>query len=73
MDTPARKFVKSLGGYQAVADSLNKKPQTVHTAMQSGVFPAAWYDALCKIAIESHQKEPPRALFSFLQVGEQAA
>ncbi|WP_299084166.1 hypothetical protein [uncultured Ruegeria sp.] len=73
MDTPTRTFVSSLGGYQEVAKALRKKPQTIHTAMQAGVFPSAWYDALCQMAREAKLQEPPRSLFSFLQLEERAA
>lgn len=73
MDTPTRTFISALGGYQKVAKSLRKKPQTVHTAMQSGVFPAAWYDAFCELARKASVEEPPRTLFSFLDLDEEAA
>ncbi|MEP1327145.1 hypothetical protein [Pseudophaeobacter sp.] len=63
-----RTLIQALGGYRAVAMRLNKKPTTVHTHMQEGVMPAAWYDALCKMAREQQVAEPPRALFSFLKV-----
>jgi len=68
-----REFIDELGGYRAVAAGLTKKHTTVHSHMQAGVLLAAWYDALCKLAREAGKKEPQRALFSFLQVGEQAA
>jgi hypothetical protein len=74
MDTPTRTFISALGGYQAVAKCLKKKPQTVHTAMQSGIFPAAWYDAFCELARGASIAEPPRSLFSFIDLlKEQAA
>ncbi|MEL6648020.1 MAG: hypothetical protein AAFQ05_09980 [Pseudomonadota bacterium] len=63
----------ALGGYQKVAKSLKKKPQTVHTAMQSGVFPAAWYAAFCELADKASLDQPPRSLFSFLDLDEEAA
>lgn len=70
MDTPTRTFIFALGGYQIVAKALKKKPQTVHTAMQSGKFPAAWYDALCELARNMSIKEPLRELFSFVELAE---
>ena len=70
MDTPTRTFISALGGYQAVAKCLKKKPQTVHTAMQSGVFPAAWYDAFCELARGASIDEPPRSLFSFIDLAK---
>jgi len=73
MDTPTRAFILALGGYQAVARSLHKRSTTVHTAMQSGTFPASWYDALCRMAIDASLDEPPRSMFSFLQIEEDAA
>ncbi|TDK51153.1 hypothetical protein [Antarcticimicrobium luteum] len=63
-----RDLIQALGGYRAVALRLNKKPTTVHTHMQDGVMPAAWYDAICQMAREQQVAEPPRALFSFLKV-----
>ena len=68
MDNPARSFISKIGGYDAVALSLSKAPQTVHSAMQSGVLPAAWYDALCTLAKAGGVEAPPRSLFSFLQL-----
>lgn len=70
METPTRTFISALGGYQAVAKSLKKKPQTVHTAMQSGIFPAAWYDAFCELAKAALVDEPPRSLFSFIDIAK---
>ncbi len=63
-----RDLIEALGGYRAVAARLNKRPTTVHTHMQDGVMPAAWYDALCHLARERDVPEPKRELFSFLQV-----
>ncbi|MEH6833987.1 MULTISPECIES: hypothetical protein [Falsihalocynthiibacter] len=68
MDTPTRTFVAALGGYQAVAGSLKKKPQTVHTAMQSGSFPASWYIVFCALAQNIGIDEPPRSMFSFVEL-----
>lgn len=68
-----REFIDALGGYRAVASGLKKKHTTVHSHMQAGVLPAAWYDALCRLARDHDKEEPPRSLFSFLQLGEQAA
>lgn len=65
-----RNLIQALGGYRSVGVRLGKSPTTVHTHMQEGVLPAAWYDALCQIARESDVAEPPRSLFSFLQVGD---
>ena len=62
-----RDLIEALGGYRKVAARLGKKPTTVHTHMQSGVLPAAWYDVLCRLAREDGIEEPPRAMFSFLQ------
>jgi hypothetical protein len=73
MDKPTRTVIAALGGYQAVARFLHKKPSTVHTAMQSGVLPAAWYDALCQMSFDASLEEPPRSMFSFLQIEEDAA
>ena len=73
MYSDSREFITALGGYRSVAVRLDKKPTTVHSHMQSGVFPAAWYDALCELAREASVEEPPRALFSFLDLGEEAA
>ncbi|WP_390923815.1 carph-isopro domain-containing protein [Parasedimentitalea psychrophila] len=63
-----RNLIQTLGGYRAVATRLNKKPTTVHTHMQEGTIPASWYDALCRMAREKGIEEPPRSMFSFLQV-----
>ena len=63
-----RELIERLGGYRAVAKRLNKKPTTVHTHMQDGQMPAAWYDALCQMAKELDVQEPPRRLFSFLKM-----
>lgn len=68
-----REFIDALGGYRAVATGLKKKHTTVHSHMQAGVLPAAWYDALCRLAKSRGKAEPPRSLFSFLQIGERAA
>lgn len=73
MDTPTRSFVLALGGYHAVARSLNKGSTTVHTAMQSGTFPASWYDVMCRMARDASLEEPPRSMFSFLQIEEDVA
>ncbi|KPU84356.1 hypothetical protein JI58_04250 [Marinosulfonomonas sp. PRT-SC04] len=73
MNTPTRTFISALGGYHAVAKSLKKKPQTVHTAMQSGIFPAAWYNALCELARKASIEEPKRDLFSFINLTKEQA
>jgi hypothetical protein len=73
METPTRTLISALGGYQTVAKALNKKPQTVHTAMQSGIFPAAWYDAFCELARGASIEEPPRSLFSFIDLAKEQA
>ena len=65
-DNP-REFITALGGYRTVASRLAKKPTTVHSHMQAGTLPAAWYDALCQIAREDGLEEPARDLFSFLR------
>ncbi|WP_226550830.1 hypothetical protein [Celeribacter naphthalenivorans] len=61
-----RSFISDLGGYRSVALRLGKKPTTVHTHMQAGALPAAWYDALCDLARELGKAEPKRAFFSFV-------
>lgn len=66
MDT--RDFIVALGGYRLVAGRLGKGRTTVHTHMQSGVLPAAWYNALCTLALEKGVEQPSRALFSFLSM-----
>ena len=68
MESPARKFIASIGGYQAVALAIGKKPTTVHTAMQAGVFPAAWFLALCDLAERAEVSAPDMTLFSFIGV-----
>lgn len=72
-----RTLISNLGGYRSVALRLGKKPTTVHTHMQVGVLPAAWYDALCALACELGQDAPERGLFSFVPLvplsGEKAA
>jgi hypothetical protein len=68
-----RKFIAALGGYRAVARALNKTHTTVHSHIQAGVLPASWYDALCQMAIDASLEEPPRSMFSFLQIEEDAA
>jgi len=68
-----REFIDALGGYRAVAQGLKKKHTTVHSHMQAGTLPAAWYDALCQMAATQGKDEPPRTLFSFLQLEERAA
>ena len=66
-----RNLINELGGYRAVAARLGKRPTTVHTHMQAGVLPAAWYDALCVMAAEAEVCEPNRGLFSFLAVASE--
>lgn len=73
MREDVRDFVAALGGYRAVATRIGKKPTTVHTHMQSGALPPAWYDAACKMAAEAGLPEPSRDLFSFAQIAEQPA
>ena len=80
MTYDAKEFITNLGGYRSVALRLGKKPTTVHTHMQAGVLPAAWYDALCGLACELGQDTPERVLFSFVPLvprsetkGEKAA
>lgn len=68
-----REFIDTLGGYRAVATELKKKHTTVHSHMQAGVLPAAWYDALCQMAREAQKAEPDRCLFSFLKIRERVA
>ncbi|KIC09832.1 hypothetical protein RA19_13780 [Leisingera sp. ANG-M1] len=63
-----RDLILALGGYRSVAKRLGKKPTTVHTHMQAGALPAAWYDAICTLAREKGMAEPSRTLFSFLSV-----
>ncbi|WP_421054013.1 hypothetical protein [Leisingera sp. D0M16] len=67
-----RDYIEALGGYRAVAKRLGKRHTTVHTHMQAGALPAAWYDALCLMAHEKGIAEPPRSLFSFLTVERRA-
>lgn len=71
-DNP-KPFIAALGGYRAVARALRKTHTTVHSHMQAGVLPAAWYDALCQMAFDASLEEPPRSMFSFLQIEEDAA
>lgn len=66
MTKDAKELITNLGGYRSVALRLGKKPTTVHTHMQVGVLPAAWYDALCVLACELGQDAPERGLFSFV-------
>lgn len=73
MYTDARDFIAALGGYRAVASRLAKKPTTVHSHMQAGTLPAAWYAALCQMARDDGIQDPPRALFSFLKLPGEAA
>ena len=70
MHTDTRAFITALGGYRSVATRLGKKPTTVHSHMQSGVMPAAWYDAFCRMADIDGIAQPRRDLFSFLKVRE---
>jgi hypothetical protein len=69
----AKEFVDALGGYRFVALELKKKHTTVHSHIQAGVLPAAWYDALCQLARDAKKAEPQRSLFSFLQLDGTAA
>lgn len=73
MSENPREFIGALGGYRAVALALSKTHTTVHSHMQAGVLPAAWYDALCQMARDASLEEPPRSMFSFLQIEEDAA
>jgi len=41
--------------------------------MQAGVFPAAWYDAFCELARGASIDEPPRSLFSFINLAKEDA
>ena len=68
-----REFIDALGGYRAVAAELTKKHTTVHSHMQAGVFPAAWYDAFCELARGASIDEPPRSLFSFINLAKEDA
>lgn len=68
MDT--RDFITALGGYRSVASHLGKGATTVHTHMQAGKLPAAWYDALCRLAGQKGVAMPSRSLFTFLALGE---
>jgi hypothetical protein len=68
-----KEFIGALGGYRAVALALGKTHTTVHSHMQAGVLPAAWYAALCRMARDASLEEPPRSMFSFLQIEEDAA
>lgn len=70
MYTDARDFIFQLGGYRSVATRLKKRPTTVHSHMQAGVLPAAWYPALCSVASEFKVAEPQRELFSFIELPE---
>lgn len=71
MYADARAYITVLGGYRKVAERLGKRPTTVHTHMQSGVLPAAWYDAFCRMADIDGIEQPRRELFSFLKVREE--
>ncbi|AVO37368.2 carph-isopro domain-containing protein [Pukyongiella litopenaei] len=73
MTATPRDLIEALGGYRAVAARLGKRPTTVHTHMQAGTLPTAWYDALCQMAREANIPEPKRELFSFLKIREEAA
>ncbi|WP_298491582.1 hypothetical protein [uncultured Maritimibacter sp.] len=61
-------FIKSLGGCGVVSCRIGKGYTTVHSAMRAGVFPATWFDALCDLARELGIPEPPRSLFSFVEL-----
>ena len=65
-----REFITALGGYRSVARRIDKRPTTVHSHMQSGSLPSAWYPALCMLAREQKIQEPDRCLFSFLKIPE---
>jgi hypothetical protein len=64
----ARKFINDLGGYRSVAARIGKSGTTVHTHMQVGTLPPAWYVALCDVALERGVALPARSLFSFLEL-----
>jgi hypothetical protein len=68
MENDVRSLITNLDGYKAVAVRLGKRPTTVHTHMQAGVLPAAWYCALCDLSVEIGQTPPPRSLFSFVSL-----
>lgn len=51
-----------------MAGMITKKPTTIHSAMQAGVFPAAWYDGFCALARAEAISEPNRELFNFLKL-----
>lgn len=68
MANAARDLISDLGGYRAVARRLGKTPQTVHGAMQDGVFPAAWFAAFCALCAERDLEAPSIALFSMAPV-----
>lgn len=70
MRSDVREIVAAFGGYRKVAERLGKRPTTVHSHMQSGVMPAAWYDAFCRMADIDGIAQPRRDLFSFLKVRE---
>ena len=61
-----RDLISKLGGYREVAARLDKGPTTVHSQMQAGRLPAAWYPAICQLAHEKKLPEPATSLFSFL-------
>ena len=65
-----RSLISDLGGYRSVALRLGKKPTTVHTHMQAGKLPAAWYDAFTALAAERGVKKPEASFFSFVPLQE---
>ncbi|MFV0383664.1 hypothetical protein [Paracoccus sp. (in: a-proteobacteria)] len=68
MTVSLRTIIDSLGGSQAVARQIGKRPTTVYTHVQSGVLPAAWYDAMCSLCETMGMPEPDRGIFSFLKI-----
>lgn len=68
MENDVRTLISNLDGYKAVSMRLGKRPTTVHTHMQAGVLPAAWYDALCALSVEAGHKPPSRSMFSFVSL-----
>lgn len=66
MDNSVKDLISDFGGYRNVAVRLGKQPTTVHTHMQGGALPAAWFNALCDMAREFERDEPDRDLFTFI-------
>lgn len=57
----ATDIVNTLGGREAVAACIGVSPHAVRMAERNGSLPAAWFDALEKLA----GRPLPRSAFSF--------